>query len=113
MGIVLFTVLKNQDSDYPYHFPVGIETEMKEGEDFPDLIYHSSVFMKNNIVLFGGIDKNYHMNNVFHIFNLKTNTWSQKELKGDSKEIPRARNAHTANAIGNFIYIIGGEVKSS
>ena len=31
-----------------------VEAEKREGEDFPDLYWHSSVFMKNNIVLFGG-----------------------------------------------------------
>ena len=56
---------------------------MKEGEDFPGLRWHSSVFMKNSLVLFGVEDSNDNLNNVFHIFNLKTNKWSQKELKGE------------------------------
>ena len=55
---------------------------MKEGEDFPGLQQHSAVFIKNNLVLFGGEDSHYNSNNALHIFNLKTNTWSQKELKG-------------------------------
>ena len=49
---------------------------MKEGEDFPGLSHHSSVFMKNNIVLFGGRDSNFNLNNIFHIYNLETNKWS-------------------------------------
>ena len=85
---------------------------MKKVEDYPDLVKHSSVFIKNNIVFFGGEDSYYNSNsnNVFHIFNLKTNRWSQKELKGESNEIPEPRYSHTANAVGNFIYIIGGVV---
>ena len=59
-----------------------IEAEMKEGEDFPGLRLHSSVFMKNNIVLFGGRDTNWKTYNVFHIYNLDTEEWSKKELKG-------------------------------
>ena len=49
---------------------------MKDGEDFPGLRFNSSVFMKNNIVLFGGNDLNGKMNNVFHIYNLETEVWS-------------------------------------
>ena len=57
---------------------------MREGEDFPDLRAHSSVFVKNNIVLFGGTDSNRIKNNVFHIYNLETYAWSKKRLKGES-----------------------------
>ena len=57
---------------------------MKDGEDFPSLFDHSSLFMNNKIVLFGGENSNNKMNNIFHIFNLKTNKWSSKELKGES-----------------------------
>ena len=64
---------------------------MKESKDFPGLKYSSSVFMKNNIILFGGEDSYDNNNNLLHIFNLKTNEWAQKELKGDSKEIPEPR----------------------
>ena len=57
---------------------------MKDGEDFPVIYCQSSVFMKNNIVLFGGIDSNVERNNdsndernnVFNIYNLETRTWS-------------------------------------
>ena len=48
---------------------------MKDGEDFPGLKFHSSVFMKNNIVLFGGVDSDWTKNNLFHIFNLETSVW--------------------------------------
>ena len=84
---------------------------MKGGEDFPDLLNHSSVFIKNNIVLFGGRDSNEEINNVFHIYNLKARTWSQKELKGEANEIPKPRLFHTANVVRNFIFIIGGKVE--
>ena len=53
---------------------------MSEREDFPDLRAHSSVFVKNNIVLFGGTDSNRIKNNVFHIYNLETYAWSKKRL---------------------------------
>ena len=67
------------------HSPiVQIEAEMKDGEDFPDLIFHSSVIMKNNIVLFGGWDSNINLSNTLKIYDLETGVWSQKELKGDS-----------------------------
>ena len=81
---------------------------MKEGEDFPGLYWHSAVFMKNNIVLFGGKDSYRNLNNIFHIFNLETGAWSQKELKGEQESIPKPRQGHAAIAIGNFIFIIGG-----
>ena len=81
---------------------------MKDGEDFPGLSEHSAVFIKNNIVLFGGKDS-FKMNNVFHILNLETGGWSIKELQGESHEISKPRKCHTANVIGNTIYIIGGE----
>ena len=48
---------------------------MKDGEDFPCLKNHSSVFMKNNIVLFGGRDSYGKMNNAFHIYNLEARMW--------------------------------------
>ena len=70
---------------------------MKEGEDFPSLSGHSSVFIKNNIVLFGGIDSNGKNNNVLNVFNLQTNAWSQKQLKGMESQIPKPRVLHTAN----------------
>ena len=54
-----------------------------EGEDFPGLRSHSSVFMKNKIVLFGGYDSNGDRNNVLNIYDLETKVWSQKELIGD------------------------------
>ena len=57
---------------------VKIEAEMREGEEFPDLRQHSLVFMKNNIILFGGKNSNKDKNNVLHIFNLETEEWSQK-----------------------------------
>lgn len=63
---------------------IKIEAQKKEGEDFPDLSYHSSVFMKNNIVLFGGKDLSGNRNNVLNIYDLKEKTWSQKELKGEA-----------------------------
>ena len=52
---------------------------MKDGENFSGLINHSSVFMKNNIVLFGGKNSNKNNNNLLNIFNLET-VWSKKEL---------------------------------
>lgn len=81
---------------------------MKDGEDFPVLKQHCAVFMENNIVLFGGLDSNGKRNNVFHIFNLETETWSKQELKGESNEIPKTRKGHTTNVVGNYIFIIGG-----
>ena len=57
---------------------------MKYSEDFPDLRMHSSVFMKNNIVIFGGEDFNKHDNNVLNIYDLEERVWSQKELKGEA-----------------------------
>ena len=48
------------------------------------------------------------MNNILNIYNLEELVWSKKELKGESHEIPKPRNDHTANAIDNFIFIIGG-----
>ena len=57
---------------------------MRNCEDFPCLKFHSTVFMENNLVLFGGKNSNGKRNNELYIFNLETRTWSQKELKGES-----------------------------
>ena len=49
---------------------------MEDGEDFPILCFHSSVFIKNNLVLFGGGDLFGEKNNELQIFNLETRIWS-------------------------------------
>ena len=64
--------------------------------------------MKNNIVLFGGKDSHRNLNNFLNIYNLEDLVWSKKELKGGHNEIPKLRIDHTANAIGDFIFIVGG-----
>ena len=48
---------------------VEIDAELKKGKDFPDLLGHSSVFIEDNIVLFGGKGSNKKLNNRLHIFN--------------------------------------------
>ena len=64
--------------------------------------------MKKNIVLFGGKDSKGKGNNVLNIYDLEELVWSKKELKEESNEIPKSRQCHTANVVGNFILIIGG-----
>ena len=66
------------DKKYPSSI-VEIDAEMKDmkdGEDFPCLCNFSSVFMRNNIVLFGGEDNNGNRNNVLNIYDLEELVWS-------------------------------------
>ena len=90
-----------------------VAAQIKEGEDFPDLWGHSSVFMKNKIVLFGGQDSNDDRNNVLNIYDLGKSAWSSKTLKGESDHIPKSRYLHTANAVGDSIFVIGGRLKDN
>lgn len=108
----------DSDSERSYQSPilekkeaaplVEIEAKIKDGEDFPSLSSHSSVFLKNNIVLFGGRDRHGNLNNILNIFNLETKAWSNKILKGALNDVPRPRTNHTANIVGNTICIFGG-----
>ena len=69
-----------------------VEAQIQEGENFPSLYDHSSVFMKNKIVLFGGTNSSYRLeNNDLKIYDLGKSAWSTKSLKGETNEIPETR----------------------
>ena len=69
--------------------------------------------MKNKIVLFGGYDSSYKYNNELKIYDLRKSAWTSKALKGESNDIPTPRIEHTANAVGDSIFIIGGMGENS
>ena len=69
--------------------------------------------MKNKIVLFGGYDSDNRRNNELKIYDLGKSAWSTKALKGESDHIPKPRWQHTANAVGDSIFIIGGMGENS
>lgn len=62
---------------------------------------------EGKVVIFGGSgdgDGNY-LNDV-HVLDVKTMTWSSPEVKG---EVPAPRDSHVAVAIGNKMFIYGGD----
>ncbi|XP_078159009.1 uncharacterized protein LOC144554569 [Carex rostrata] len=67
----------------------------------------ATVVGEGKIVIFGGSgdgDGNY-LNDV-HVLDVKTMTWSSPEVKG---EVPAPRDSHVAVAIGNKMFIFGGD----
>lgn len=67
----------------------------------------ATVVGDDNLVIFGGSgegEANY-LNDV-HVLDVKNMTWSSPEMKG---EIPAPRDSHTAVAIGNKLFIYGGD----
>ena len=78
----------------------------------PKVKNHSTIYYKDQIILFGGYDgkKNH---NKLYTFNLKTNTWEAPQVQGKEIDIPDGRNGHTATLIDNTMFIIGGWLGSS
>lgn len=70
---------------------------------------HSATLVGNEkLVIFGGSgegEANY-LNDV-HILDLKTMTWTSPVVKGD--HIPVPRDSHSAVAIGNKLFVYGGD----
>lgn len=87
------------------------ETELKYSRDAPlipkERNAHSMTTIDNRLYLFGGYNSKSCIDD-FWCFNTETLKWSeiQLELNKLSKSVPL--RGHTANAIGNKIYIFGG-----
>ncbi|MQM08219.1 hypothetical protein Taro_041075 [Colocasia esculenta] len=67
----------------------------------------ATVIGEDRLVIFGGSGEgegNY-LNDV-HILDLKTMTWTSPDVKGD---LPVPRDSHTAVAIGNQLFVYGGD----
>ena len=65
---------------------------------------HTMVASKQCLYLFGGHDGVNHLNDL-HEFNTVSNTWT--EIKYEDK-LPNGLRGHSANCIGNSLYIFGG-----
>ena len=60
----------------------------------------------NQFLVFGGSGGDRFYNDV-HIFNVETNLWSFVDVQNPA-QAPAGRHQHTANLIGEELYIIGG-----
>ncbi|KDR71309.1 hypothetical protein GALMADRAFT_281901 [Galerina marginata CBS 339.88] len=65
---------------------------------------HVCVTHRDQIIIFGGTDGNYHYNDTWS-FNLQTKRWTEFTCMGF---IPSAREGHAAAILGNVIYVFGG-----
>lgn len=60
------------------------------------------------ILIFGGVENEQVTNNLYH-FDLNTNTWFLEQF-GQSEQVPSARTNHTAVAVEDYMYVVGGGV---
>jgi N-acetylneuraminic acid mutarotase len=71
---------------------------------------HSATLHGDGMYVFGGIDSSKNALSDFHVFNFKTNEWSQVKATGS---LPGPRYHHSAEIFDNRLVIIGGQTAIS
>lgn len=72
---------------------------------------HSCSYFKenNSLYVFGGYNKGQYSNDTYR-YNIDQGTWCKLDNKNDSISLaPEERIKHTANIVGNYLYIYGGQ----
>ena len=73
---------------------------------------HSAVRFGDRVLMFGGSAPGRCFGDI-HWFDLNTQRWQKQEIPGDGKK-PSERSGHCACAVGNSMYVFGGNtIKSS
>lgn len=65
---------------------------------------HSCVVYKDQLIVFGGTDGQYHYNDIW-TFDTRTHTWSEFWVSG---YVPSPREGHGAAIIDDTMYVFGG-----
>jgi len=77
------------------------------GDRPPAFSRHSAVLVKGRIFIFGGFD-GFATNFELAVFNPATFTWTNVDRSQVRGELPPSRTNHSATAVGNKMYIFGG-----
>jgi len=78
-----------------------------KGDVPPNFSRHTAVLVKNRIFVFGGFD-GFGTNFELAVFNPATFTWTNIDRSQVRGDLPLPRTNHAAAAIGNKLYIFGG-----
>jgi len=66
---------------------------------------HTSNIVKNQMYVFGGLDRDEECSNDLWVFDLESRMWNKPNTTGD---IPEARYGHCSATYSNFLYVFGG-----
>mmetsp|Transcript_108673 Transcript_108673/g.307331 ORF Transcript_108673/g.307331 Transcript_108673/m.307331 type:complete len:714 (+) Transcript_108673:76-2217(+) len=80
--------------------PIDCSGTLPEGR-----AYHTMTAVSSKLYLFGGINKLHRCPADLHIFDTRQLQWSQPSVSG---VMPTVRDGHTANLVGDKIFVFGG-----